>query len=311
MDGSEATQRSRCQAFEGTLARPSSPGAHGSDGAAGLAATSSLASVRGGAAAGFTLIDVLVSIAVIGVLVALMLPGMSAVRESTRRVVCASNLRQVGLGLQMYADDQRDLLPATLFVERSPAGTFGVVPAPQETLRIRLTNAATSQYATLLRRTWDTPWDGVGRLYQLGYLSAADVFYCPSHTGEHPVERYAERFRSANAEIFSNVQFRGLGPGGERRLTQIATGAGLVSDGVRTPRDVNHVGGTNLLRAGLSVEWFADSGRLVQLVRGDQDNGAGGSGAALTPGDVEEFWNIVDAPEQTATASSLPVGRDR
>lgn len=59
--------------------------------------------------AGFTLIELLVVIAVIAVLMGLLLPAMKSARESARTLVCSSRMRQVALGWQIYADDNRDI----------------------------------------------------------------------------------------------------------------------------------------------------------------------------------------------------------
>ena len=59
----------------------------------------------------FTLIELLVVVAIIAVLVAILLPGLQRARESARRVVCASNLRQVGTAILTYMHDNDDYFP--------------------------------------------------------------------------------------------------------------------------------------------------------------------------------------------------------
>ncbi|AHF89850.1 N-terminal cleavage protein [Opitutaceae bacterium TAV5] len=69
---------------------------------------------------GFTLIELLTVIAIIGILAAIMIPTVSAVRRSARNATCISNLRQVHIAIMAYAQDRRDVFPDVNNVSVSP-----------------------------------------------------------------------------------------------------------------------------------------------------------------------------------------------
>ena len=60
---------------------------------------------------GFTLIELVVVIAIIALLAALLLSALSSAKATTKRTVCLSNLKQINLGVHLYADDNGDTLP--------------------------------------------------------------------------------------------------------------------------------------------------------------------------------------------------------
>jgi prepilin-type N-terminal cleavage/methylation domain-containing protein len=78
-----------------------------------------------GKSKGFTLIELLVVIAIIAILASLLLPALSSAKAKSWRVTCASQLRQNGLGISLFATDHNDMYPpAGLETSAQPQGAW-------------------------------------------------------------------------------------------------------------------------------------------------------------------------------------------
>jgi prepilin-type N-terminal cleavage/methylation domain-containing protein/prepilin-type processing-associated H-X9-DG protein len=73
-----------------------------------------------GAASAFTLIELLVVIAIIAILAAMLLPALSSAKESSRRISCLNNLRQLGIAARMFVDENKGGYPPRNNASRWP-----------------------------------------------------------------------------------------------------------------------------------------------------------------------------------------------
>jgi prepilin-type N-terminal cleavage/methylation domain-containing protein/prepilin-type processing-associated H-X9-DG protein len=127
----------------------------------------------------FTLTELLVSIAIIGTLVGLLLPAVQQARESSRRNSCQNSLRQVGLALHGF-ETSRSVFPASGWTIAAPTNPSGKFVGWRALILPHIEQAATGQRYDQNAHWWEPPNTDLGS-------QRLKLFLCPSVPGRQPV----------------------------------------------------------------------------------------------------------------------------
>ncbi len=158
----------------------------------------------------FTLIELLVVIAIIAILAAMLLPALAKAREKARQISCTSNLKQLGLAMSMYTNDNDDMIP----------GLYDGCHTTQDTELVPGEPAFKKEGDN----KWHTDWSSL--LYN--YVGNVKTYICPSNLARIGGHNYGMPGQSGSTSLYSNS--RSLGtikrPGDCMTISDRTTGGG-------------------------------------------------------------------------------------
>lgn len=236
----------------------------------------------------FSLLELIVVLAITSILTALLFPGMRAARDSAHRLMCASNMRQLGSAMILYAHDHRERIPHSELARRG---------------------LMFDRMALTVSRGMFSPrddFDGLGLLIRFGmYCDSTKCLYCPSHRGDHQYEVYESGLQRADGHtfspdgaLFSNYHY--VGNDGSDKLHLLSDDRILITDSFRTKADYNHRDGMNTVRGDCSIQWWNDNENEFYMALPDAPLSATGLQSTI----FDQVWSLVGDEEEDAEDAS-------
>ncbi|MBA4148312.1 MAG: prepilin-type N-terminal cleavage/methylation domain-containing protein [Verrucomicrobia bacterium] len=151
---------------------------------------------RRGARLGFTLSELLVVIAIIAIIAGLLLPTLGKSKGKGQQTQCLNNLKQLGLAIQMFADDHGDQLPGPMWQgvyyvyndepERMPFYLHGYLGLPAPSPTVQTSSIAICPSGLLQSKPEEpgTPADSLSR--PVTYLASAEITNAITHVVTRP-----------------------------------------------------------------------------------------------------------------------------
>jgi prepilin-type N-terminal cleavage/methylation domain-containing protein/prepilin-type processing-associated H-X9-DG protein len=130
----------------------------------------------------FTLVELLVVIAMIAILAATLLPALAASKDRDKRAQCANNLRQICVANFIYASDSNGYLPPLKWRGDGSAGHSGNLQYPYE--MFRYTPAGTPVDGVTSKYDAGGGPYNLGSLWKTGVLVDGKIYYCPGNKSD-------------------------------------------------------------------------------------------------------------------------------
>jgi len=223
----------------------------------------------------FTLIELLVVIAIIAILMAILAPVLHRARMQAQRVSCASNVRQMGTGINLYAQD-----------------FDGVIPPMNE-----VRPEQTAGHYTRWFKSGDGTWWNVGFVFKAGILKDGKIFYCPSPDVRFKYKNYSVPMFPSSSPIVSNpgtrmsYMYNPICVSVENRerkfkkLSQLKADKTLLLVDSVLDGSVAHMGGWNVLVGDFSSRLVYEPG-MVDFIKEHRDG--------INKADFENFDKVMN-----------------